>query len=243
MIAVLGNPDLTTVKADHYVWGVNQTLGRGWRWGADLYSKDLTDVVISAEQDATADDYSNGAEGSAYGVELLVRKDKTDRWYGWASLSLAESDRTRTATGETVKFEYDKPVLLNLVANRQIGKYWSMGFRWTYQSGGRYTPIVDLVPSSTHANVMEPVYGDLNSQQYPDFHRADFRAEYTRPPPARARPSPRGRRSSWPRIRSTSSSVRCGRTRGIRTSSRGPGRWPCWPPSAASWGTKRFRCR
>src|SRR5688500_11043172 len=181
MIDVLGNPDLTTVKADHYVWGINQALRGGWRWGADLYYKDLTDVVVSAEQDATADNYSNGAEGSAYGVEFLVRKNLTDRWNGWASLSLAESDRTRTATGETVKFEYDKPVLFNLVANRQLGKYWSMGFRWTYQSGGRYTPIVDLVPSSTHPSVLEPVYGDMNSQQYPDFHRLDVRAEYTRP--------------------------------------------------------------
>ncbi len=181
MIEVLGNPDLTTEKSDHFVWGLDHRLGRGWRWGADLYYKGMTDVVISAGQDASATNYSNGAEGSAYGVEFLVRKDLTDRWYGWASLSLAESDRTRTATGETVKFEYDKPVLFNLVANRQIGKYWMMGFRWTYQSGGRYTPIVDLVPSSTHANVMEPVYGELNSQQYPDFHRLDFRAEYTRP--------------------------------------------------------------
>jgi hypothetical protein len=181
MIDVVGNPNLTTVKADHYVWGINHALRGGWRWGADLYYKDLTDVVVSAEQDATAVNYSNGAEGSAYGVEFLVRKDLTDRWYGWASLSLAESDRTRTTTGETVKFEYDKPVLFNLVANRQIGKYWSMGFRWTYQSGGRYTPIVDLVPSGTHPSVLEPVYGDLNSQQYPDFHRLDFRAEYTRP--------------------------------------------------------------
>ena len=28
---------------------------------------------------------------------------------------------------------------------------------------------------------MEPVYGELNSQQYPDYHRLDFLAEYTRP--------------------------------------------------------------
>jgi hypothetical protein len=181
MIDVLGNPGLTTVKSDHYVWGIDHRLGRGWRWGADLYYKDMTDVVISAEQDSSANNYSNGAEGRAYGVEFLVRKDLTDRWYGWASLSLAESDRTKTATGETVKFEYDKPILFNLVANRHIGKYWSMGFRWTYQSGGRYTPIVDLVPSSSQPDVMEPVYGDLNSQQYPDFHRLDLRAEYTRP--------------------------------------------------------------
>ena len=181
MIDVLGNPNLNTVKSDHYVWGVNHQLGNGWRWGADLYYKAMKDVVISAEQDTAATNYSNGAEGSAYGAEFLVRKDLTDKWFGWASLSLAKSDRTNSLTGETVKFQYDKPVLFNLVANRQIGKWWSMGIRWTYQSGGRYTPIVNLAQSATHPSVMEPVYGELNSQKYPDFHRLDFRAEYTRP--------------------------------------------------------------
>jgi hypothetical protein len=181
MIEVLGNPNLTTVKADHYVWGMSQTLGGDWRWSADIYYKSMTDIVISAEQDSTADNYSNGAEGSAYGVEFLLRKDLSDRWHGWASLSLAESDRTQTATGETVRFEYDKPVLLNLVANRRVGDSWLIGFRWNYQSGGRYTPVVDLLPSSSYPDVLEPVYGELNSEQYPDYHRLDFRAEYTRP--------------------------------------------------------------
>lgn len=125
--------------------------------------------------------YSNGAEGRAYGAEFLLRKDLTDRWYGWASLSLSKSDRTRTATGETIDFEYDKPVLFNVVANRQVGKFWTLGFKWTYQSGGRYTPIVDLVPSANYPNVLEPVYGQLNSQKHPDYHRLDFLAEYTRP--------------------------------------------------------------
>ncbi len=181
MIEVLGNPNLTTVKSDHYVWGMNQALGGGWRWSADLYYKKMTDVVISANQDSAAENYSNGAEGSAYGAEFLIKKDLTDRWYGWASLSVAESDRTKTATGETVKFEYDKPILLNLVWNRLIGKFWTMGLRWTYQSGGRYTPIVDLVPSSSQPDVLEPVYGALNGEKLPDYHRLDLRAEYTRP--------------------------------------------------------------
>jgi TonB-dependent Receptor Plug Domain len=181
MIEVLGNPNLTTVKADHYVWGISHVLGRNWRWNADLYYKKLSDVVISSEQDGTAENYSNGAEGTAYGVEFLVKRNLVDRWHGWASLSLAKSDRTNSTTGETVNFEYDKPLLFNLVGNRLLGKSWTVGFRWNYQSGGRYTPIVDLVPSGTTPNILEPVYGQLNSEKYPDYHRLDLRAEYLRP--------------------------------------------------------------
>ncbi|MEY4589824.1 MAG: hypothetical protein RL497_1900 [Pseudomonadota bacterium] len=196
MIDVLGNPNLTTVKSDHFVWGISQTLNNGWRWNTDIYYKNMTDVVLSVEQnstqqdstqqdsteqDSTAKNYSNGAEGNAYGVEFLVNKDLTDKWYGWAALSLSETDRTISATGKTVKFEYDKPILFNLVLNRLVGQHWMLGFKWNYQSGGRYTPVIDLIPSSKNPSVLEPVYGALNSEQYPDYHRLDFRAEYTSP--------------------------------------------------------------
>lgn len=184
MIDVLGNPNLTSIKADHYVWGISQSFANGWRWNTDLYYKKLTDVVIASEQieqNANAENYINGAVGDAYGVEFLLHKELTDRWSGWASLSLSETNRTHSATGQTVKFEYDKPILFNLVLNRSIGDFWTIGFKWNYQSGGRYTPVIDLIPSSSNAAILEPVYGTLNSEQYPDYHRLDFRAEYTRP--------------------------------------------------------------
>ena len=181
MIDVLGNPNLTTVKSDHYVWGIGQTLGDGWRWNTDIYFKNMTDIVISSEQDSATENYSNGAEGSAYGVEFLLHKELTHRWSGWAALSLSETDRTNSATRKTVKFQYDKPILFNLVLNRTIGDNWKVGFKWNYQSGGRYTPVTGLIPSSSNSAILEPVYGELNSQRYPDYHRLDFRAEYTSP--------------------------------------------------------------
>lgn len=180
IIDVLGNPELTTVKSDHYTWGISQTFAEGWRWNIDLYYKTMSDLVLSSELDNTTENYSNNATGKARGIEFLINKELTDRWYGWAALSLSKTDRTNSTTGETVKFEYDKPILFNFVANRMIGERWMIGFKWNYQSGGRYTPVTHLVPSNT-PSVLEPVYGELNSEQYPDYHQLDFRAEYTRP--------------------------------------------------------------
>lgn len=177
MIDVIGNPNLTSVKADHYVWGINQELGDGWRWQSDIYYKDLTDVVLSDE----TLNYRNGAEGRAYGVEFLVNKDITEKWYGWVSLSLSKTDRSNIETGERVDFEYDKPVLFNVVMNYELTQNWLLGFKWNYQSGGLYTPVVGLAESNSNLDVLEPIYGDLNSQRLPDYHRLDFRAEYTSP--------------------------------------------------------------
>lgn len=181
MIGVLGNPDLSTIKADHYVLGLSKSFSDSWRFSSDIYYKDMTDIVISSEQDDGAENYSNNATGKAYGIEFLLNKDLVDRWYGWASLSLAKTERTNTVTGETLRFEYDKPILFNLVVNRLVGERWNLGIKWSYQSGGRYTPVTDLVASDNFPDVFEPVYGELNSRKYPAYHRLDFRAEYVRP--------------------------------------------------------------
>ncbi|MCG8669382.1 MAG: TonB-dependent receptor, partial [Pseudomonadales bacterium] len=183
MIEVLGNKNLSTIKADHYVLGLSKSFGESWRFSSDIYYKKLSDIVISTEQDDGADNYSNNATGEAYGIEFLINRDLTDRWYGWASLSLSKTERTNTVTGKTIKFEYDKPILFNLVVNRLVGESWNLGIKWTFQSGGRYTPVTDLIPSENFPEVFEPVYGELNSEEYPDYHRLDFRAEYTSPKP------------------------------------------------------------
>ena len=184
MLDKVGNPGLTTIKSDHFVWGIGQEFGDGWRWNTDLYYKNMQDVVIGSAdvaEDIEIPNYINGAEGSAYGVEFLLNKDLTDKWYGWASLSLSTTDRTNNYTGEAVSFEYDKPVLFNVVLNRMIGEKWMLGIKWSYQSGARYTPIVDLSESANFPDVYEPVYGELNSERYPDYHRLDVRADYTSP--------------------------------------------------------------
>ncbi|MBF2755249.1 MAG: TonB-dependent receptor, partial [Gammaproteobacteria bacterium AqS3] len=178
---LLGNPELDKIKADHYVWGVRRDFGRGWSWQTELYLKDMTDIVISSEQDESAENYSNNAEGRSYGAELLIRKEFPEGWHGWAALSLSQSERTNTVTGETLEFEYDKPILFSLVMNRRIGERWMIGFKWNYQSGAKYTPVVDLVRSASEPDIMEPVYGTLNSYRYPAYHRLDFRAEYSTP--------------------------------------------------------------
>lgn len=177
MIDVIGNPNLDSIKADHYVWGFNQRLGDSWSWNTDVYFKNLSDIVVS--NDNSPEKYQNGAEGKAYGIEFLVKKELTDRWYGWTALSFAKTDRTLLETNETILFEYDKPVLFNLVLNRKLGESWMLGIKWNYQSGGRYTPITRLATSSSDPNVKVPIYGDLNSETLPDYHRLDFRAEYT----------------------------------------------------------------
>jgi len=180
----VGNPNLEYVDARHYVIGAAQNLDDGWSWQIDTYLKTLDNVINSVTNPGDADygsNYSNDASGKAYGVELLLNKKMTEKFYGWLSLSLAKTERHDDRTGDTRPFDYDRPFILNLVGNYQYDESWLFGMKWTIQSGLLYTPISDLEPSTTYPDTNVPVYGELNSERLPVYHRLDIRAEYKRP--------------------------------------------------------------
>lgn len=180
----VGNPNLDTVKANHFVWGVSNQLFEDWSWKADIYHKDISDLVISIDDPEAADfdlSYTNQAEGEAYGVEFQIDKAVTEKWDGWLALSLGKAERTDLRNNETIPFDYDRPVMLDVVVNFRPSKNWSLGWKWTYQTGDRYTPIVDVATNENNPDILEPIYGERNSQTAPAYHRLDFRAEYKKP--------------------------------------------------------------
>lgn len=183
MVEPVGNRNLKRVKADHYVIGVEQQFDKAWNWNAAVYYKNLYDVVISIT-DPTVPDfasrYSNEAEGKAYGAEVLVNRELSEQWLAWLSVSISKTKRTDMRSGETSPFEYDRPLMVNLVSKYYCNDNWSVGYKWSYQSGALYTPIVDLRPNATHPDILEPIYGEFNSERFPAYHRLDIRVEYLR---------------------------------------------------------------
>ena len=183
VLSVVGNPDLKSPESTHYVVGLEQKISSIWNWKTEVYFKDLKNQVLSLSEGTDADfedNYSNDASGEAYGLEFLLNRNLADDWYGWASISYSESERTNDRTGQKQSFDYDRPVIVNLVANYQINELWNIGFRWKAQSGSLYTPIIGLEESSTQPGVMNPVYGRNNSERLSAYHRLDIRAERVR---------------------------------------------------------------
>ncbi len=179
----VGNPALDSPRSSHFVFGMRQRPSTAWDWKMELYYKDMDKLVLSLEPEDNLNAvqrYSNEASGRAYGLELLVNRNEVDDWYGWLSLSLSHSERRNERSGETLPFYYDRPFILNLVAGYRINALWSVGGRWRVQSGGLYTPIVDLERSETQPGVFKPVYGELNSQRLPVYHRLDLHIERKR---------------------------------------------------------------
>ncbi len=175
----IGNPGLKNFKAKHYTTSLKHDPDNSWRWQVELYYKDLYDLPIAlSETDPDVElNYVNEAEGKAYGIELLLEKDLTDKWYGWVSASFAKSERTDLRNNKTSDFTGDTPVVINAVLSYQINTQWNIGARYTWRTGAAYTPIIGLSPNPDYPTLFRPVYGELNAKRLPHYQRLDLRAE------------------------------------------------------------------
>ena len=118
----------------------------------------------------------------------MVNKALTDDWYGWFTLAYAITSRKIKATGDDFDFEFDIPVIANMVMKYHISDKWHVGVKWTYQSGRRYTDVLSATPIYSAESgdnnepqqplFYQPVYGDFNGARRDAGHRMDIRVDY-----------------------------------------------------------------
>ena len=169
----VGNTGLDHLRATHSVLGVTGKVDHGWSWKVEGYVKSLTNLVTSDP----LQNYVNGGSGTARGLEVLIRKDNSGRWSGWLAVSLARSRLHDDATGQSFSFQYDQPVIVNLVTNYQVSEHVLFGFKWAYHSGNLDTPIIG---TGTYPDGrLRPLYGPTDSERLPAYHRLDLRLEQT----------------------------------------------------------------
>ncbi len=195
----VGTPDLKTPTSDHYVLGFEYTQDDSISIKLESYYKKINDLIISNpdyEKDVTenVDRYLNEVTGEAYGLEFLLNKNLTDKWYGWLSASYSKTKRTNELDDSSFNYELDRPWIVNLVASYQYSPKTTIGWKWRYQSGALITPINganpvdingDIVPeNSPNVVLYAPINGEINSERLPASHRLDFRIDYEPKPDA-----------------------------------------------------------
>lgn len=186
-----GNPDLKVTRATHYEIGLEHELREDILVSFEAYYKTMDKLVIAREDKDTVypnltneeylalPRYTNDAEGNSWGFELFVNKDLVDRWYGWLSIAYSRTQRTNLLTNEDFRYAYDQPLVINAVANYQWNDHWEIGAKWRYQSGQLITPLLGAEQDSNNPELYNPVYGELNSERLPSYHKLDVRADRT----------------------------------------------------------------
>ena len=119
----------------------------------------------------------------------MTYEDK--HWYFWGVYSLGKVTRFDGVT--TYAPQFDRRHNLNLLVAYKGDKDWEVNVRWNYGSGFPFTPIRGYYeqqtftdglgqpnmdyPYTTENGQMGILYGDLNSQRLPAYHRLDVTAK------------------------------------------------------------------
>ncbi|MFQ3170794.1 MAG: outer membrane receptor protein involved in Fe transport [Oleispira sp.] len=186
-----GNPDLKQSTSDHYILGLEHQIDQSTLIKLDTYYKTFDDLAISRQDKDTVyptlteeqyqglPRFTNDADGDAYGFEVFLNKSFSEGWYGWLSAAYSETRRYNKLTKEDFKYTYDQPWIINLVSSHELNKNWTLGFKWRYQSGQLITPVIGTDPStnSDYPDLVDPIYGDLNSKRLADSHKLDVRLD------------------------------------------------------------------
>ncbi len=181
-----GNPNLTHLKSTHSVVGVEHFVNDSWSAKFESYYKTMDDLVVSDNNpdENTNQKFLNEVSGKAYGMELLLKRHPVDDFSGWFSLTLSRSERTNHLTDETFRYHLDRPIMINAVGIYDLNQRWTVSSRFTFYSGGRYTPVVGSENASfTNADgevipYKVPITGKFNSERLPYYHRLDVRVDY-----------------------------------------------------------------
>lgn len=182
--------NLEAEKSTHYVFGIERWITNEWNFRVEGYYKDFNNLIIPVvnqgsvfytEQipgrdksktngwtrpvvvkgDSLTQIPFNGAEGEAYGIELLLAKQNrtvNTKFDGWISYSFAFADRIQRE--KISPFRFDQRHTINFVLNYRFNESFELGTRWQYGSGFPYTEPVGIKPRI--------VYRDLNGDLIPE---------------------------------------------------------------------------
>lgn len=195
----LGNPDLPLTEAVHYV------AGHEWKI-TDLTSLDVQGFFNTQSHIPNATDsldpvtgrdlnYVADMDARMYGMEVLLRQDRGQRFFGWISYTLSRSERRSNTpfapelyTGNDdwdkdawVLSKNDQTHNLQLVGGWRLPAGWEAGLRFQYITGNPTSPLksmtgnVYIYDSETRAYLQQ--LGDPFSERVGPFVQLDLRVD------------------------------------------------------------------
>ena len=184
--APFGTPSLVHEKAFQASLGVVQKLTDNIN--IDLtgyYNRRFDNVVqpgprtVNDDGSVTVDRYSNDGLGRAYGLEVMLRHEVTEHFFGWLSYTFNRSEERRAGTEDPyVLTGFDQTHILTLVGSYRIGKGWEVGARFRYATGNPKTPVAhDYDLYQADSNRFTAQFGDFRSSRVKPFHQLDLRID------------------------------------------------------------------
>jgi TonB family protein len=182
----LGNPNLPPIWADQYSVGFLRTLRAKLTLDTTLYYVRRHDMPVPPAP------FTGDGQGRSYGMELILKHEFTERFFGWISYTLSRSEQTVYAVnapmqqmGGTIMdqavqpkwfpTDYDQTHNLIAVASYQM-RNWRFGLRFRLVTGAPNTPMYEGVFDADEGAYVCRA-GPTNSGRKPTFNQLDLRVD------------------------------------------------------------------
>ena len=113
----------------------------------------------------------------AYGMELILRHQKNNRFFGWVSYTLSRSERKRLPTSDWYPFEYDQTHILSAQAVYDLPYDFGLSAQIQYVTGNPTTPLNAGIYDVDNAAYNGFQIGGYNGERLPAFFQTSFRVD------------------------------------------------------------------
>ena len=195
-----GNPINSYVQtSNHFIFGAEYDILRNFNLNVECYYKTMSNLTSINRDKLYADDQEHIEKpgylrkeytvenGKAYGADFSLKYDD-GRLYVWTIYSLGKV--IREGEMQTYAPHYDRRHNVNVLINYQMGQSrdFEISVRWNYGSGFPYSPTASMVEMLDFSNginsdfisqngTLTTIYGELNSERLPNYHRLDISAK------------------------------------------------------------------
>ena len=177
-----GNPAILPERAWQTTVGVEARPIPGVFFSVETYYKWLDNVISPTDATTTVNGKSipavidNAGIGHIYGVEVLLRKELSERFFGWLAYSFSRSVRLDRPGSQWRLFDFDQTHAITLIASYKLPRGWQLGARFRLISGNPETPVIGSRYLASD-DVYLPIFGGTNSARLPVFHQLDARID------------------------------------------------------------------
>lgn len=179
----IGNPDVDIERGVHWGVGGEWKPTRLWSLDGELYIVDrqnvvvfTNDVVMRADGTIRPLNFVNTGRRYSYGAEMLIKREISERVFGWASYTFSVSRQRADDDEAYVPTGFDQMHNLNLVTSWKPGGGWELGGRLRLTTGRPATPIVGSTLDADSGGY-DSLAGPRRSTRTPVYHQVDVRAE------------------------------------------------------------------
>jgi hypothetical protein len=183
-----GNPHLPPIWADQYSVGFIRDMWQRVSLDTTFYFVRRHDLPVPPAP------FTPDGKGRAYGMELILKREFSERFFGWIAYTLSRSEQTTYSvnapmTGTTVgslqngttnppyfPTDFDETHNLIAVASYAPNPRWRLGTRFRLVTGAPDTPTMEGA-FDADSGLYACRQGPVNWIRKPTFHQLDLRVD------------------------------------------------------------------